>query len=493
MIANLMGDVRYSLRQLRKTAGFTMTAVLTLALGIGANTAIFTLVHAVLLKNLPVVDPKSLVRLGDKEDCCNMGLTSFESDYTTFSYEGYKYLRDHTPEFEELAAMQAGSADLSVRRALVDTSSQSSLGEFVSGNYFQTFGIQPLIGRVLTPSDDREGAQPVAVMSYRAWQRDYAGDPSVIGSAFFMNTHPLTIIGVTPEAFYGDRMSERPPDFFLPISQEPALGFYAARNNPDLGWLYLIGRVKPGTTMGPLQAKVSALLRQSLSQLPPYQSEHGKEHLAKAHVVLTPGGVGVANMQHNAANSLYLLTGLSGLVLLIACANIANLMLVRGTGDGVLRSRFAWLSAQRGTTRAPNDDREHYVGTPRRPGWIGAGVRRDARTAGADVPGFAHAVDPCGAVAARAEFCFRHLSAYRTCLRHCAGLDHLAGAARQCDARDQSNHEGRLLVAATITRDPAGGVVAGAAGRSRTARQEPEQTRASGIRPGNRPTGSSST
>ena len=210
MIANLMGDARYSLRQLRKTPGFTMTAVLTLALGIGANTAIFTLVHAVLLKNLPVVDPKSLVRLGDKEDCCNMGLTSFESDYTIFSYEGYKYLRDHTPEFEELAAMQAGSADLSVRRALVDASSQSSLGEFVSGNYFQTFGIQPSIGRVLTPSDDREGAQPVAVMSYQAWQRDYAGDPSVIGSTFFMNTHPLTVIGVTPEAFYGDRMSERP-------------------------------------------------------------------------------------------------------------------------------------------------------------------------------------------------------------------------------------------------------------------------------------------
>jgi macrolide transport system ATP-binding/permease protein len=330
MIANLIGDARYSLRQLRKTPGFTMTAVLTLALGIGANTAIFTLVHAVLLKNLPVVDPKSLVRIGDREDCCNMALSSFEGDYTTFSYDGYKYLRDHTPEFERLAAMEAGGADLSVRRALVDTPPQSSLGEFVSGNYFQTFGIQPLIGRVLMPSDDGEGAQPVAMMSYQAWQRDYAGDPSVIGSTFFMNTHPLTIIGVTPEAFYGDRMSERPPDFYLPISQEPTLGFYAVRNEPHVGWLYLIGRVKPGTAMGPLQARVSALLRQSLSQLPEYQSEHGKDRLAKAHVVLTPGGAGVANMQHTAANSLYLLMGLSGLVLLIACANIANLMLVRG-------------------------------------------------------------------------------------------------------------------------------------------------------------------
>jgi hypothetical protein len=234
MIANLIGDARYSLRQLRKTPGFTMTAVLTLALGIGANTAIFTLVHAVLLKNLPVVDPKSLVRIGDKEDCCNLGLSSFDSDYRIFSYEGYKYLRDHTAEFEELAAMEAGTADLSVRRALVDTPPQSSLGEFVSGHYFQTFALQPLMGRVLSPPDDGEGAQPVAVMSYQAWLRDYAGDPSVIGSMFVMNTHPVTIIGVMPEAFYGDRMSQRPPDFYLPISQEPTLGFYAVRNKPEV-------------------------------------------------------------------------------------------------------------------------------------------------------------------------------------------------------------------------------------------------------------------
>ena len=125
-------------------------------------------------------------------------------------------------------------------------------------------------------------------------------------------------------------MSEHPPEFYLPISQEPTLGFYAVRNNPEVGWLFLIGRTKPGTAMEPLQARMSGILRQSLSQLPVYQTEHGKEHLAKARVVLTPGGVGIANMQHNVASSLYLLMGLSGLVVLIACANIANLMLVRG-------------------------------------------------------------------------------------------------------------------------------------------------------------------
>jgi macrolide transport system ATP-binding/permease protein len=351
-IANLIGDVRYSLRQLRKTPGFTVTAVLTLALGIGANTAIFTLVHAVLLKNLPVVDPKSLVRIGDKEDCCNLSIASIESDYTVFSYDAYKNLRDHTPELEQLAAMQAGRADLSVRRSSVDRPPLSSLGEFVSGNYFQTFGIQPFSGRLLVPADDRDGAQPVAVMSYQAWQRDYAGDPSVIGSTFVMNTHPVTVVGVAPPSFYGDRMSEHPPEFYLPISQEPTLGFYAVRNRPELAWLFLIGRTKPGIAMEALQARMGGILRQSLAQLPEYQTVHGKEHLAKARVVLTPGGVGVANMQHNTASSLYLLMGLSGMVVLIACANIANLMLVRGLARRAeISIRMAMGAARRRVVR----------------------------------------------------------------------------------------------------------------------------------------------
>ena len=352
MIANLLRDVRYTLRQLRKTPGFTVTAVLTLALGIGANTAIFTLVHAILLKNLPVADPRSLVRLGDNETCCNLNLASFDSDYNLFSYDGYKHLRDHTAEFEELAAMQAGAADLSVRRSLGDAPPQFARGEFVSGNYFQMFGVKPFAGRATAPSDDADGAPPVAVMSYQTWQRDYAGDPSVVGTSFFINTHPVTVIGVAPEAFYGDRLTESPPDYYLPIAQEPALGVYAVRNVPQLGWLFLIGRVHPGTALGPLQAKVSGLLRQSLAQLAPYQTEHGKEQLAKARVVLTPGGVGIANMQHSAANSLHLLSGLSFLVLLIACANIASLMLVRGVSRrtqisirmalGAARARVVW-------------------------------------------------------------------------------------------------------------------------------------------------------
>jgi predicted permease len=221
-------------------------------------------------------------------------------------------------------------ADLSARRASGDAASHSSLGEFVSGNYFETFKVRPFAGRALTPVDDADGAAPVAMLSYQAWQRDYAGDPSVIGSSFFVNTHPVTIIGITPQQFYGDQMTETPPDLYLPISQEPTLGFYGARNKTNLGWLFLIGRVKPGVAQGALQEKLSGLLRQSFGQLKDFQTVHGKQLLAKAHVVLTPGGIGVARMQHQAASSLYLLMGIAGLVLLIACANIANLMLVRG-------------------------------------------------------------------------------------------------------------------------------------------------------------------
>ncbi|HEY1575458.1 MAG TPA: ABC transporter permease [Terracidiphilus sp.] len=348
LLDRLIQDIRYALRQMRKSPGFAATAILTLALGIGANTAIFTLVHAILLKNLPVVDPKALVRVGDHEDCCilNESASSREGSYSIFPYETYKYLRDHTTEFEQLAAAQAGGADLSARQA-GNAMSHSSRGEFVSGNYFETFGVRPFAGRSLMPADDADGAAPVAMLSYQAWQRDYAGDPSVIGSSFSMNTHPVTIIGVTPQAFYGDRLAETPPDFYLPISQEPILGFYSARNKANLGWLFLVGRVMPGVAIGSLQEKMTGLLRQSLGELEGFQTVQGRELLARAHVVLTPGGQGVANMQHRAQSSLYLLMGLAGMVLLIACANIANLMLVRGIARRVETSVRMALGAAR--------------------------------------------------------------------------------------------------------------------------------------------------
>lgn len=328
----LIQDVRYTLRQLRKAPGFTSMVVLTLALGIGANAAIFTLVHAVLLNNLPVREPRMLVRVGDTDDCCVEGGMPDHDNYSIFAYELYTNLRDNTPEFEQLAAMQAGigMGSLTVRRETIDAQAHASSGEFVSGNYFQTLDVKPAAGRLMLPSDDVEGATPVVVMSYRAWQRDYAMDPSVVGSTFLVNTHPVTIAGIAPQSFYGDRMSDSPPDFYIPLVQEPQLDPGAFLHRKNLNWVYILGRVKSGVALPPLQAKMSGSIRGWLSQLDLYQTEDGKKALARTHLVLTPGGVGIANMQQQYASGLHLLMGISGLVLLITCANIANLVLVRG-------------------------------------------------------------------------------------------------------------------------------------------------------------------
>lgn len=328
----LTQDLGYALRQLRKTPGFTITVMLTLALGLGANAAIFTLVNSMLLQNLPVVDPETLVRLGDESDCCVSSGTRDDGKYSLFPTETYKYFKKNAPEFEELAAMQAGFVPrpITVRRDGSQTDASSVIGEFVSGNYFRMFGLQPSAGRLLTDSDDMEGAPLTAVMSYQTWQRDYASDTSVLGSTFWVNTKPVTVVGIVPEGFYGDRMSTNPPDFYLPIEEMPVLANAPYVHNPDARWLYMIGRVKPGVAMGALQEKINALLRQAFAERQEYSSEEGKVLLSKVHVVLTPGGEGIQDMQEQYSSHLHLLMWIAGLVLLIACANIANLLLVRG-------------------------------------------------------------------------------------------------------------------------------------------------------------------
>ena len=323
-------DITFALRQLRRSPGFTIAAVLTLALGIGANTAIFSLIHAVLLRNLPVADPKTLIRIGDKGDCCVMGGAPKDDDYSLFSYELYKHLESNAPEFEQMAAMQSGGTALTAQRSGSGATARSSLGEYVSGNYFETFGLMPYAGRLMLPSDDQAGASMVAVISYRAWQRDYGLDPSLIGSTISLNTHPTTIIGVTPPNFYGDRLTDNPVDFYLPFSSEPIMAQVSLLHDKSSNWVYLLGRIKPGVDPAPLQAKLSGNLRQYLAQLDFYKKEQFRQLLANSHVTLTPGGAGIANMQEQYSSGLHLLMGISVLVLLIACANIANLVLVRG-------------------------------------------------------------------------------------------------------------------------------------------------------------------
>jgi len=335
-VTTLVQDVRYALRQLRKTPGFTATAVLTLALGIGANAAIFTLVNAVLMRNLPVADPKTLVRIGNQNQCCVGGGVQSDRDdegnYSYFPTATWELIKKNAPEFEELAAMQAGFQyrPITVRRDGKQEMARSVMGEFVSGNYFETFGLKANAGRLFADSDDVEGAPTVAVMSYAAWQRDYAGDPAVVGSTFWVNTKPVTIAGIAPAGFYGDRMTSSPPDLYLPIESMPVLANAPYVHDPGVRWLYMVGRVKPGTNLPALQQKLSALVRQSFGETQTFSGGSGKEQLPKVHVVLTPGGGGIQQMQEQYSSNLKILMIVSGLVLLIACANIANLLLARG-------------------------------------------------------------------------------------------------------------------------------------------------------------------
>src|SRR5437773_8885067 len=232
----LIASIRYALRQFWTSRVFTTAAVLTLALGIGGTTAIFTLIHAVMLRSLPVADPASLYRIGDGDDCCVEG--GPQDRWGMFSFPLYERLKAETPEFEQVAAFQAGGARVGVRREGVDAAARPLRSEYVTGNYFSTLGIGALGGRVFTEDDDRASAAPVVVMSHHVWQSAYGGDPSVVGSTFVIEGHPFTVIGVTPPGFFGDTLRSDPPDLWIPLQHEPSIdGDGALLHQPISAWL----------------------------------------------------------------------------------------------------------------------------------------------------------------------------------------------------------------------------------------------------------------
>lgn len=346
---NIIQDIRYALRQFRRSPVFTATALLTLAIGIGGTTAIFTMVNAVMLRSLPVADPASLYRVGDSSNCCVNG--GPQDNWGLFTYALYERIREATPEFAELAAFQAAPGPMSVRRAGNEEPSKPLTGEFVTGNYFKTFGVNSFAGRGLTARDDRAAAAPVAVLSYRAWRQTYGSDPAIIGSTFVIGGHPFTIVGISAPGFYGDTLRSDPPDLWVPLQQEPMMRGSAALLHQKIpAWLRIIGRLKPGTTIAGMPARLTVVIRRYLKDESDYPAAFMPEIirlLPKQHVNVVPAGSGVGTMKDGYRNSLRILLTVCGLVLLIACANVANLLLARGVAQRANISIRTALGASR--------------------------------------------------------------------------------------------------------------------------------------------------
>jgi putative ABC transport system permease protein len=345
-------DLRDAWRQLLKAPGVATTAIVTLALGIGATSAIFTVAHQVMLKSLPVTRPDELWRIGDKVRCCNWGgyTQGDDGDFSLFSWEAYKNFRAQTPEFIDLAALQAGNAPLGVRRAGSRGLADTRNGEYVSGNFFRTFGVQPWIGRLMTDADDVEGAPPIAVMSYRIWNEKYGADPSVVGATYQINGHPFTVIGVAAPGFYGAKLAGwGMPDFWLPLTKELLIDGETARlKRPSSNFLDLLGRVRPGVNPRALEAKLKVEFHNWLASHVPDMEPGEKQLWTRQTLRLIPGGAGVDVMRDQYEEGLKLLLIAAGCVLLVACANLANLMVARGLKNRAQTSVRVALGASRG-------------------------------------------------------------------------------------------------------------------------------------------------
>jgi predicted permease len=267
-----------------------------------------------------------------------------------FSWEAYKNFRAHTPEFTDLAALQAGNAPLGVRKAGSNAQVDTRNGEYVSGNFFRTLGVQPWIGRLMTDADDQEGAPPVTVMSYRIWQEKYGSNPSVVGAVYQINGHPFTVIGVAAPGFYGAKLAGwGMPDFWLPLTTETLIDGATARlKRPNGNFLDLIGRVRPGVNPKSLEAKLKVEFHDWLASHVPDMEPGEKQLWQQQTLHLIPGGAGVAAMRDQYEDGLKLLLIAAGCVLLVACANLANLMLARGLKQRAEVSVRVALGASRG-------------------------------------------------------------------------------------------------------------------------------------------------
>jgi putative ABC transport system permease protein len=341
-MASFWQDIRYGFRLLRHSPGFTLVAVLTLALGVGANTAIFQLIDAIRLRTIPVKNPQELgtVRIADRQWASGQ----FSTKYSQLSFAMWEQIRKRQEGFSEIAVWSGQPFNLATGGEV-----RYAKGIRVSGEFFRVLRLSPVLGRLLGPSDDQPGcAIGGANISYAFWQRNFAGDPSVIGKRFTLDGNSFEIVGVTPPGFNGISVGDT-FDVAVPICVEPIL---SPRNNRltlrHAWWLASIGRLKPGWTIARANAQMNAVSPAILQEtIPPVYDAKGVEKYLAYKLGVFPAGTGFSELRRDSETSLWLLLGISGLVLLIACANLANLMLVRaGARERQITIRLA-LGASR--------------------------------------------------------------------------------------------------------------------------------------------------